>query len=127
MGERISLSVTGTVPTTLLAIVGVGSLDLGVRNEVSRSVTKLRVALVLDNTGSMSQNRRHRHEAKFPRLKTATHQLLTQLQNIAVNPGDVQVSIVSLLARREYRNRECQWRIGSTGRIGKMRPTPRRV
>jgi hypothetical protein len=32
--------------------------------------------------------------SKISALKTATHQLLTQLQNIAVNPGDVQVSIV---------------------------------
>jgi Flp pilus assembly protein TadG len=92
-GDRIALSVTGNVPTTLLGIVGVPSIDLGVQNEVSRSVTKLRVALVLDNTGSMSQTDAT-GTSKISALKTATHQLLTQLQNIAVHPGDVQVSIV---------------------------------
>jgi Flp pilus assembly protein TadG len=92
-GEQIALSVTGSVPTTLLQIVGVGSLGLGVHNEVTRSVTKLRVALVLDNTGSMSQTDAT-GTSKISALKTATHQLLAQLQNTAVNPGDVQVSIV---------------------------------
>ena len=50
--------------------------------------TRLRVALVLDNTGSMSQ------AGKIGALKTATTNLLTQLQNAVTNDGDVYVSIV---------------------------------
>jgi hypothetical protein len=49
------------------------------------------VALVLDNTGSMSQS------GKITALKTATNNLLTQLQTAVVNPGDVYVSIVPFL------------------------------
>jgi Flp pilus assembly protein TadG len=92
-GQHISLGVTGSVPTTLLQVAGVGTLDLSVTNEVTRAVTKLRVALVLDNTGSMSQTDAS-GTSKISALKTASHQLLTQLQGAAVNPGDVQVSIV---------------------------------
>ncbi len=92
-GQQVSLSVTGSVPTTLLEVVGIDQLSLSVTNEVVRAVTKLRVALVLDNTGSMSQTD-NTGTSKISALKTATHQLLTQLQNAAVNPGDVQVSIV---------------------------------
>jgi Flp pilus assembly protein TadG len=92
-GDHISLAVTGSVPTTLMGIMGVKNLDLGVRNEVTRAVTKLRVSLVLDNTGSMSQTDAT-GTSKISALKTATHQLLAQLQKTAVNPGDVQVSIV---------------------------------
>ena len=49
---------------------------------------KLRVALALDNTGSMSSSN------KMTALKTATHNLLTQLKGAASVNGDVYVSIV---------------------------------
>lgn len=92
-GQKFTLSVTGSVPTTLLKIMNINQFDLGVQNEVVRSVTKLRVALVLDNTGSMTQTDAT-GTSKISALKTASHQLLTQLQNAAVNPGDVQVAII---------------------------------
>jgi len=103
----------------VLAIVGVGSLDLGVRNEVSRSVTKLRVALVLDNTGSMSQTD-VTGTSKISALKTATHQLLTQLRTSRSIPA-MSSFHRSLLARREYRNANvnANW---IDGRIGKNAP-----
>ncbi len=44
-------------------------------------MTRLRVALVLDNTGSMADN------GKMTALKTATKNLLTQLQNAASKPA----------------------------------------
>ena len=50
--------------------------------------TRLRVALVLDNTGSMAS------ADKMTALKTASHNLLSQLKSAAVNPEDVYVSIV---------------------------------
>jgi hypothetical protein len=92
-GQHISLAVTGTMPTTLLEIMGIDSLDLSVSNEVTRAMTKLRVSLVLDNTGSMAQTDAT-GTSKMTALKTATHQLLKQLKGAAANPGDVQVSIV---------------------------------
>jgi len=49
--------------------------------------TRLRVALVLDNTGSMAS------DGKMDALKTASHNLLTQLQQAAVHPEDVYVSV----------------------------------
>jgi uncharacterized protein YegL len=48
----------------------------------------LRVALVLDNTGSMADN------GKMTALQAATNSLLTQLQNAVTVNGDVYVSIV---------------------------------
>jgi Flp pilus assembly protein TadG len=92
-GQHIALNVTASMPTSLLEIAGIDNIDLGVSNEVTRAMTKLRVALVLDNTGSMSQTDAT-GTSKISALKTATHQLLTQLQGAAANPGDVQVSIV---------------------------------
>jgi len=91
--QHIKLEVSGSMPTSLLQIIGVKNLDFTVTNEVTRAVTKLRVALVLDNTGSMSQTD-NTGTSKISALKTATHQLLTQLKSAAVNAGDVQVAIV---------------------------------
>jgi Flp pilus assembly protein TadG len=92
-GQAIDMSVSGSVPTTLLKVIGIDNLNIGVSNEVVRSVTKLHVALALDNTGSMTQAD-STGTTKIDALKTATHQLLTQLKNAAVNDGDVQVGLV---------------------------------
>jgi len=46
------------------------------------------VGLALDTTGSMASS------GKLAALKTATHSLLTTLQNAAQTPGDIQVAIV---------------------------------
>lgn len=92
-GQTISLSVAATVPTTLLKVVHIDTLNLSVTNQVVRAVTKLRVALVLDNTGSMSQTDAT-GTSKISALKTASHQLLSQLQAAAINAGDVQVALI---------------------------------
>ena len=52
-GEKISLSVHGSVDTMLLKIVNINHFDLNVANEVTRSANNIEVALVLDITGSM--------------------------------------------------------------------------
>jgi Flp pilus assembly protein TadG len=100
-GQHMTLSVSGSMPTTLLHFMGIGTLDFTLTNEVTKAVTKLRVALVLDNTGSMSQTD-VTGTSKISALKTATHQLLTQLQGAAVNPGDVQVSIIPFSVDVKY-------------------------
>ena len=50
--------------------------------------TRLRVALVLDNTGSKAS------DGKINALKTATANLLSQLKSAATANGDVYVSII---------------------------------
>ena len=68
--------------------MGFSYLPLNVSSTVKWGNRRLRVALVLDNTGSMADNN------KIGALKTATNNLLTQLKNAVVNNGDVYVSIV---------------------------------
>ena len=48
----------------------------------------LRVALVLDTTGSMASGN------KIGNLQTAAKNLVTQLSNLVVNTGDVYISVV---------------------------------
>jgi uncharacterized protein YegL len=71
-----------------MGIAGFPSLDIQAKAVVKWSNTRLRVALVLDTTGSMSS------DGKITALKTATTNLITQLKNAATTNGDVYVSIV---------------------------------
>jgi Flp pilus assembly protein TadG len=82
------MSASASVPTSLLGIIGIHNIDLNITSTSKWGETKLRVALVLDNTGSMAQN------GKMTALIAATKSLLSQLQNAASVNGDVYVSIV---------------------------------
>lgn len=88
-----TLSANMTMPTVLMGVAGIKTLDVGFSSQVVWGQTKLWVALVLDNTGSMDESD-STGTTKMSALKTATHSLLTMLQNASANPGDVKVSIV---------------------------------
>jgi Flp pilus assembly protein TadG len=87
-GSTVVVKATATYKTSFMGVVGFSSLPLAASSTASWGNSRLRVALVLDNTGSMSQS------GKITALKTATQNLLTQLQNAATNNGDVYVSII---------------------------------
>jgi Flp pilus assembly protein TadG len=87
-GYQIVLTGTGTVPTTFTKLVGLSTVNIDVTSTVRWANTRLRVALVLDNTGSMSSSN------KLTTMQTATNNLLTQLHNAAAQDGDVYVSII---------------------------------
>jgi Flp pilus assembly protein TadG len=93
-GSAVTVSGSVNVPTTFVRafnVVGLAALDNITVNGSSTTkwgTTLLRVALVLDNTGSMAS------DDKMEALKTATKSLLAQLQGAATNNGDVYVSII---------------------------------
>jgi Flp pilus assembly protein TadG len=87
-GFTVTVNATANVTTMFLAVAGFSQIPLSITSSVNWNNAKLRVALVLDNTGSMSQY------GKMTALKTASHNLLTQLQNAAQQDGDVYVSII---------------------------------
>jgi Flp pilus assembly protein TadG len=87
-GSQVTLNGSANVPTDFMEILGVNSVTVNASSTVKWGMSRLRVALVLDNTGSMADN------GKITALKTATNNLLTQLQSAAVNNGDVYVSII---------------------------------
>ncbi len=82
------INATASVPTTIAQILGINAINLTASTTSRWGTTRLRVALALDNTGSMGS------AGKLDALKTATGNLLTQLQNAASVPDDVFVSIV---------------------------------
>jgi Flp pilus assembly protein TadG len=87
-GFTVKVDGTATVGTTFVSMLGISQIPLTTSTSVNWNNAKLRVALVLDNTGSMSD------AGKMTALKAASHNLLTQLQNAAQSNGDVYVSIV---------------------------------
>jgi Flp pilus assembly protein TadG len=90
-GTQLVITASGAVPTKFMGIMGKSSLDVNVSSTVKWGNTRLRVALVLDNTGSMADS------GKITALKTATNNLLTQLKSAVVNNGDVYVSIIAFV------------------------------
>jgi Flp pilus assembly protein TadG len=87
-GFVVTVNGTTSVTTNFMNVLGISHLPVSATGSVNWNNSKLRVALVLDNTGSMNDN------GKITALKTATHNLLTQLQSAATTNGDVYVSII---------------------------------
>ena len=85
---QVTVNATASVKTDFMGIFGIDKIDIGASTTIKWGNTRLRVALVLDNTGSMSSS------GKMTALKTATKNLLDQLKGAAVQNGDVYVSIV---------------------------------
>jgi Flp pilus assembly protein TadG len=86
--SELTVSSSGTMQTSFLGLIGINELDLNTTSTVTWGSSRLRVALVLDNTGSMDDS------GKMDALQTATHNLLDQLEAAASENGDVYVSII---------------------------------
>src|SRR3954454_6707508 len=74
-GNQVLVSGSGTMPTNFMKVLGFQNITIGGSSTASWGSSRLRVALVLDNTGSMAM------DGKITALKTASHNLLTQLQS----------------------------------------------
>ena len=79
---------TVNVPTNIMQIIGYNNFTIKGSSTATWGTEQLRVALVLDNTGSMQQAN------KMNSLKSATNALLSQLSSAATVNGDVYVSII---------------------------------
>lgn len=87
-GSQIVVAATANVKTDFMNLVGTTTMKIGVDSKIKWGNTKLRVALVLDTTGSMAD------DGKMTALQTATKSLLDQLKGAAAADGDVYVSII---------------------------------
>ncbi len=87
-GSKVVVNGSAKVPTDFLGIIGYNNIEVGGSSTAAWGSTRLRVALVLDNTGSMAD------AGKMTALKAATKSLLAQLSSAATTNGDVYVSII---------------------------------
>jgi Flp pilus assembly protein TadG len=87
-GSAVVVNGQADVPTAFMGIMGYKNITVAGSSTAKWGSQRLRVALVLDNTGSMAD------DGKISALKSATQSLLTQLQAAAGTNGDVYVSII---------------------------------
>ncbi len=87
-GPSVTISASAKLPTDFMGIIGTKDVSIGRSSTTVWGEARLRVALALDNTGSMADSN------KLTALKSATHNLLTQLKGAAAVNGDVYVSII---------------------------------
>lgn len=86
--STLALRSTFEMPASFLPVIGINTVSVTAAAQTAWGITRLRVALALDNTGSMSSS------GKMAALKTATLNLIEQLRGNSRNDGDVLVSIV---------------------------------
>jgi len=91
-GSNIALTASASLPTSFLGVIGIKSIPMTTTSTAKWGSARLRVALVLDNTGSMAQS------GKMSALKAAATNFLSQLQAASVTNGDVYVSIIPFAA-----------------------------
>jgi Flp pilus assembly protein TadG len=87
-GSKVVLNGSATLKTNFLDVLGIDHINISASTTSTWGNTRLRVALVLDNTGSMASSN------KMTALKTASQNLLTSLKAAAMTPDDVYVSII---------------------------------
>jgi Flp pilus assembly protein TadG len=88
MGSTIQVNGTGSVATDFMKVVGYPNLNFSTSSTTAWGNVRMRVAMALDNTGSMAQ------DGKIGALRTAASNLVDQLSALAQSPGDVYISIV---------------------------------
>jgi len=87
-GSQVVVNGSANVPTSFLGVIGYQNIPISTTSTAKWGSSRLRVALVLDNTGSMAS------AGKMTALKTATKNLLKQMKDAAGTNGDVYVSII---------------------------------
>ena len=87
-GNVVTLTVTATMPTSILSVININTLNIAAKSQITRMGKKLEVALVLDTTGSMASS------SKLTTMQTAAKDLITKVSAAAVKPGDVKIAIV---------------------------------
>jgi Flp pilus assembly protein TadG len=88
VGSTVQVNGTGSVVTDFLKVAGFPNLNFNTSSTSAWGSNLLRVALVLDNTGSMNNYN------KIGALQTAAKNLVTQLSGLAKNTGDVYISVI---------------------------------
>jgi len=87
-GPKLNLTVSGDMPTSFMGLVGIKTLKIAQRSEITRMGKKLEIALVLDTTGSMAWS------GRMAALKVAGKNLIDTVSSAAANVGDVKIAIV---------------------------------
>jgi uncharacterized protein YegL len=87
-GSTIVVTGSGMITTDFMTVAGFPTMSFNTSSTATWGSSLLRVALVLDNTGSMADFN------KIGALKTAAQNLVDELSALAKNDGDVYISVI---------------------------------
>ncbi|MBN8961566.1 MAG: pilus assembly protein [Rhizobiales bacterium] len=87
-GATVQVNASALVATDFMSYAGFTTLDIGTSSQTKWGNTRMRVAMVLDNTGSMADN------SKMVKMKTAAKSMVDSLSALNNLPGDVYISLV---------------------------------
>jgi Flp pilus assembly protein TadG len=88
IGSTIVINGSGNVATDFMKVAGFPKIDFNTSSTSAWGNVRMRVAMVLDNTGSMND------DGKMAAMQTAAKSLIDQLSALSKNPGDIYISIV---------------------------------
>lgn len=88
MGSTIVVNGSGNVKTSFMKVANIQKIDFNTSSTATWGNTRMRVAMVLDNTGSMDQN------GKMAAMQKAATDMITDLSSYSKKSGDVYISIV---------------------------------
>ena len=88
MGSTVQVNGSAYINTDFMKLAGFPTIPFSSTSTTAWGNVKMRVALALDNTGSMADN------GKIAALRTAATNLVNQLSALAKNPGDVYISVI---------------------------------
>jgi Flp pilus assembly protein TadG len=86
--STIVVTGSGYVVSDFMKVAGFPQLNFNTSSTAAWGSVRMRVAMALDNTGSMAS------DGKMPALQTAAKSLIDQLSPLAKNAGDIYISIV---------------------------------
>lgn len=85
---KVTATASATVDTVFSRILGKDEVSISATNEAKRTLGKVELVMVLDNTGSMGK------DGKLDNLKRAANELISTLQDSAANPSDLKMGLV---------------------------------
>jgi Flp pilus assembly protein TadG len=88
MGSTVQVNGSGAVTTDFMKLAGFPNINFDTSSTSAWGTVRMRVAMALDNTGSMAQ------DGKIGALRTAASSLVDQLSGLSKNAGDVYISVV---------------------------------
>ena len=87
-GSTILVNGSGNIETGFMRVVGFPTMDFKTSSTSAWGNVRMRVAMVLDVTGSM------KNDGKMPAMQTAAKALVDQLSALQKDPGDIYISLV---------------------------------
>ncbi len=88
MGSTIQVNGSGSVTTDFMKVAGFPQIDFNTSSTSAWGNVRMRVAMALDNTGSMAQN------GKMPGATDRIQKSDRPVERARQNPGDIYISII---------------------------------